>query len=446
MKLLSLVFLSLCLPLSAADRAALLICNHKYQHPDSFRPIPAAVADLTTMQKALLATGFAPGDIVGYCDLKSAEMKQVVVDFAKKYAGTPEVVVYISSHGLAAGTQNFLAGVDTDLDAGEKLKALRTRYGDNEGVFDLEKDKLTRELFGERFCPLSVIVDALDGMSADPEHCKIIVLDACRTEVGDIGKFSKAPLLEGLPEGFAPVEPPSGMSFGFAAKAGQPSISNEDQSTTTPSLFTGVFARRIQQPGTLEDIFREVRNTVETTSQQIAQRHPREKITKQSPFLNSDLRRPFAFVKGNMPRTKVVPEPALRPQALTRDERAQEAESKIFPELKPKVRSAIESGQTWTQHCEVGPGIWRPMCDFKLSQTIKGEWTMTSVAIDTNIARATLGLRNIRIKDEFWELESNWPDSGWVKVKLTRQADGSYRGWAYPHNLPAQESVWVRKK
>ena len=66
MKLLSLVLLSWCLPLSAAplaSRAALLICNHKYQHPESFRPIPAAVADLTTMQKALGATGFAPGDI-----------------------------------------------------------------------------------------------------------------------------------------------------------------------------------------------------------------------------------------------------------------------------------------------------------------------------------------------------------------------------------------------
>ena len=317
MKLLSLVFLSLCLPLSAADRAALLICNHKYQHPDSFRPIPAAVADLTTMQKALGATGFAPGDIADYYDLKSAEMKQVVTAFAKKYAGTPEVVVYISSHGLAAGTQNFLAGVDTDLNPGDKLKALRTLWGDNENVYELEKAKLARQLFGERCCPLSVIVEALEGMSTDPEHCKIIILDACRTEIGDIGQFSKAPLLAGLGEGFAPVEPPSGMSFGFAAKAGQPSISNEDLSTTTPSLFTGVFAQRIQQPGSLDEIFRDVRNTVETASQQIAQRHPRARITKQSPFLTSDLRRSFAFVKGIVPRAKVVA--GGTPQTATKD-------------------------------------------------------------------------------------------------------------------------------
>jgi uncharacterized caspase-like protein len=303
------------------QRAALLIGNHRYRNADSFRPIPAAVADLKVMAAALRATGFAAEHITVLVDQTSKQMKDAVAAFAKKYAGTPEVVVYFSSHGLAAGAQNFLAGVDTNLDPGEKLAGLKKTYGDDLVKFDAEKAKLTRQIFAERCCPLSSVMSALEAMSDDPLHCKIILLDACRTEVDDIAKFSveKAPLLQGLPEGFAAVEPPSGMFLGFAAKAGQASISNEDGSTTTPSLMTGFLAQRIQSPGTLDEIFRDVRNLVEPASLEVARRHPRANVTRQSPFPYQDLRRPFEFVKSIVPRPKPVPDeeaaPAVRPVA-----------------------------------------------------------------------------------------------------------------------------------
>jgi len=110
------------------QRAALLIGNHRYRNADSFRPIPAAVADLKVMASALRATGFAAEHITVLVDQTSKQMKDAVAALAKKYAGTPEVVVYFSSHGLAAGAQNFLAGVDTNLDPGEKLVGLKKMW------------------------------------------------------------------------------------------------------------------------------------------------------------------------------------------------------------------------------------------------------------------------------------------------------------------------------
>ena len=79
-------------PPAGPQRAALLIGNHLYQNPNSFRPIPAAVADLKVMKAALLATGFAAEDITVLADQTSKQMKDAVAAFARKYAGTPEVV------------------------------------------------------------------------------------------------------------------------------------------------------------------------------------------------------------------------------------------------------------------------------------------------------------------------------------------------------------------
>ena len=308
-----LLYLMLMVPLSAAERAALLIGNHRYQ-TDGFGAIPAAVADLRAMKESLLVTGFAAADIQSLPDATTAQMKEAVVAFAKKYAGKPEVVFYYSGHGVAVDGLNFLAGTDASLDPGQKLKALETAFADDPAELQRQKDQLIRTLTGKACLPLDTVSKTLLGMSTDRSHVRVILLDACRNkpELATKSFFAKAA------GGLAAVEPQSGLFIGFASGAGQVSISNEDESTNTPSLFTKYFAARMKEPGTIDEIFMDVLNKVEPESEAIAKRSG--VVLTQTPAKYGQLKRPFAFVKTvavlpGVPGPK--PENMVRPETPT---------------------------------------------------------------------------------------------------------------------------------
>ena len=456
--------LTLALPLSAAERAALLIGNHQFVHGKTFGPLPAAVADLKVMRESLLATGFAAQDVTPLSNQTAEQMKLAVTAFAQKYRGTPEVLVYVSSHGLAGGAQNFLAGVDANLDPGVLLEALKKLYGDDQTKLEAEKAKLTRKVMADRLCPLSHIITALDGMSADPQHCKIIILDACRNEVVDIEDYvAKSPLLQGLPEGFAPVEPPSGVFIGFAAKAGQLSIANEDLSTTTASLFTRHFAARIQRPGTLEDIFRDVRNLVEPESLAIAARHPKAGITKQSPFPYQDLRRPFSFVvgPGPAPRPPVPDDPALLAKLVAMEKKLAElqkeggASKAEADRLKAELAAMSVPSRAVPPESSAGlfdgPGIGKTTTvslpggvKLKLCGIPAGSFTMGSPAGEADRGSVEKQVR-VTLTKAFWMPATEFTQEQWQAVMdsyLTKSVMDSNPSKFKGADLPVETVSW----
>ena len=94
MKLLSLVFLSLCFPLMAAEKEALVIGCANY---DNITPLPLVATDMRDVASTLERLGF---HVTRVPDPGIDGFNTALLEFKKTAKGAQVVLVYYSGHGI----------------------------------------------------------------------------------------------------------------------------------------------------------------------------------------------------------------------------------------------------------------------------------------------------------------------------------------------------------
>ena len=301
----------------AQDRVALLLVNSAYPgKPDAPRKstqkpqlvrLDGVATDGSLMSDALKSTGFAV-DLRE--NLTTVQMKTAVQEFARKNAGKREVLFYFSGHGLNLDGENFLAGVDTELDTTEAEQDARTRFSGEElekEIAQLPSRVIARPVGGA--LPLQLVLANLDAMtpaSAAPEvarrHVRIVLIDACRDafprgEPGILRSKGISAVIKNPGLAAQAVKP--GMFIGFAALNGKVSFASK----SGPSLFTAALVERLLKPGRMVDVFKDARAGVEQALQKLREADPALEDAEQIPSYTDELRpdADFSFIPAVNP-------------------------------------------------------------------------------------------------------------------------------------------------
>jgi hypothetical protein len=139
-----LALVCLTVPVSSAERVALVIGNGKYVDANALANPPN---DARAVAKALTDIGF---DVAFGQDLNRTEMERLVGTFLRKAVSAKIALLFYAGHGLQVDGRNYLMPIDARLEAASDLSFQTIRLDD--------------------------IIDNL----SDPVRANIILLDACR--------------------------------------------------------------------------------------------------------------------------------------------------------------------------------------------------------------------------------------------------------------------------
>ena len=123
----SVLLLSCCLTVHAAERVALVIGNDAYLHA---RPLNAAVNDAAAVADTLRGLGF---DTTFASNTGLEQMLEALESLKVKAVGAKAAVVYYAGHGIESQGMNYLIPVDAKL---EKEIQLQTQSVNLNGILD----------------------------------------------------------------------------------------------------------------------------------------------------------------------------------------------------------------------------------------------------------------------------------------------------------------------
>jgi hypothetical protein len=213
---------------------ALLLSNWKYQH---LAPLVTPEADLSAMRRTLENLD-PPYQVTELANASTKGMEAAVGAFAKRHAGNPVVLVYVSGHGLQVGGVNYLTGVDVNLgEFSRRSEALRSAFP-AEDEYQAQLSRLQRSFAEEQMLSVDWMIARLGEMSpveAAHSHVKMIFIDACREpfpEESPVGLAEAKSVFAGkTAAGLAPVvvsERP-GIFVGLSAAANQEANQNDGE-------------------------------------------------------------------------------------------------------------------------------------------------------------------------------------------------------------------------
>ena len=201
-------------------RLALCIGNQDYE---ILPKLDYAVADATEMEKALKSLGF---DTMLGTNLDRAAMANILSVFNEKIEGYDAILVYYAGHGFQIDNYNILAPIDLNIHTGNK----EIRFN----AFPLQ--------------------DILEIMCDNPEQTKIVILDACRENLGYRGTFNT----------FAPISAPRGSIIAFSTSPGKYSKESKEAGH---GKYTEALLRYIELPRVeIETVFKRVRESLSADS------------------------------------------------------------------------------------------------------------------------------------------------------------------------------------
>lgn len=210
-------------------RLALCIGNQEYE---VLPKLTCAVADAISMEKALKELGF---DTLIGTNLNREDMANLIFEFQEKIEGYDAILVYYAGHGFQVENDNILAPIDLNVNARSGMVSYN--------AFPLQK--------------------LLEVMSDNPEQTKIVILDACRENLGYRGTFNT----------FAPISAPRGSIVAYSTSPGKYSRESDE---TGHGKYTDALLRYIALPRVeIETVFKKVREhlTLDTDGTQVPWEH-----------------------------------------------------------------------------------------------------------------------------------------------------------------------------
>lgn len=211
--------LSLCAPLCAADRVALVIGVDQYQELPAPAQLQVAVRDASLIANTLKSLP-APFSVSLLTNPNRESISLAFDSFIEEASNAECAVVYFAGHGIEFHGENYLLVKDTKFDAraDETVRRVKER---------LYFDSL----------PMQKVLDDLDETGA---KLKLVILDACRDNPIEIEGPNGTRSLAGSKSGLGRVTAPSGMLISYSADAGE---------QANDGLFTEILSRHIQMPG-----------------------------------------------------------------------------------------------------------------------------------------------------------------------------------------------------
>ena len=260
-------------------RVALVIGNSSYNE------VPRLVNpqnDAKAMSLILKKLGF---QVISVVDGTKKDIDIAIQNMAANLKGRQAVaMIYYAGHGLQHNWDNYIIPIDFK----------------NSSNIDLVKDAVN-------------LKNILDVFSQSKTRMNIIVLDACR----DNPFGSKL----GSNKGLAQVDAPINTYIAFATAPGNVAQDGDDRSGY--GLFTGFLIKELQQPATIEDVFKRVRLQVRKSSGGM-----------QIPWDSSSLENDFSFNDGK----KYTVQPNDFMKALA-DVKNKEEQTKLLAEQKKNEAS-----------------------------------------------------------------------------------------------------------
>ena len=208
-------------------RYALCIGNNDYQILDK---LSCAINDAKEIAEKLENLGF---DVETAFDLQYNQLCSTIVSISDKIKEYDAVLFYYAGHGFEVNNKNILAPID----------------------FNHRDDPKTAEY---RSFPIDDLLKLLEG---DVSKTKVVILDACRKELG----------IRGTGRDFAPMVAPQGSIIAFSTSPGQSSSEGE-----THGLYTESLLKYIDLPRkSIETVFKKVRTELaaKTNGTQIPWEH-----------------------------------------------------------------------------------------------------------------------------------------------------------------------------
>jgi uncharacterized caspase-like protein len=204
------VLVLVCQPASATKRVALVLGNSAYQNVTR---LPNPINDATAFAATLKAAGF---DVVdSRQDLKVADMRRALRDFADQARDADVAVIYYAGHGIEIGGTNYLIPTDATL----------------------ERDT---DVYDEAFS-LDRVLLAIEPA----RQLRLVIVDACRDNPF-AETMKRAAGTRSVSRGLARIEPTSSNTLvAFAAKAGLVALDGNSQN----SPYTASLIRHIATPG-----------------------------------------------------------------------------------------------------------------------------------------------------------------------------------------------------
>lgn len=144
------------------EKLALLVGNENYA---AGYQLGNPCDDKEAVERELAYAGWRAADIFGGCDLSSAQIREEIDKFSKRYMDSdrPFGFIYIAGHGVQISENTYFFGTDADFDIKKAVE--RYERSHDARLFDGTLD-IGREL-------LAVISDAMGGTL-------VIIIDACR--------------------------------------------------------------------------------------------------------------------------------------------------------------------------------------------------------------------------------------------------------------------------
>ena len=214
--------LMLAVPVSAAQRAALVIGNAAYAHaPRLANPLN----DAHDIADALERLGFA---VTRIDNADQTRMRRALQDFSRAASASEAALVFYAGHGIEVDSRNFLVPVDARLlsDA------------------DVEFEAVPLEL-------VSRAVERARGLA-------LVILDACR-ENPFAASMQRAGATRSIGRGLARIEPTGETLVAYAAKEG--TVAADGRGRNSP--YSAALLAHIEEPGLEVGLmFRKVRDAV----------------------------------------------------------------------------------------------------------------------------------------------------------------------------------------
>ncbi len=309
-------------------RVALVIGNSAYKYITP--ALPASANDANDMAAALMRLGF--NEIRVLPNLTTDKMSAAVTDFATNVVRKGDLAFfYYSGHGAQVNQENFLLGVDYELQSSDDFVARRAYR-------------------------MTTVRDALEASGA---AVRILVFDACRNSpVLKAGSKRIAPGLAALEGGG------EGTLIAFASADNQAALASDKDRN---SVFTReLLAALTANTGDVETLFKEVRRNVSAATN-----------GRQTPYLYRFFSSPV-YLRGAPATAAVPPDAEAEAWRLTKDSRNRadlEAFLAAFPsgphrtEARLTLEAVVEaesrsSGKTMLNPVTRAIYVWLPPARF----------------------------------------------------------------------------------
>ena len=231
---------------AAPDRVALVLGLGDYQ---TIEPLDNTRNDAAAMADTLSGIGF---DVTLALDATSAQLRQMLDDFAFRSETADLALIYYAGHGVEVQGENFLIPVDAD------LKSNR----------DVQRQSVS----------LSQLLTAVERA----RKMRIVILDSCRDNpLGDLIELQSTSVSSTTDEGrggggLAAADPDRGTLVAFAAKDGQVALDGEGDN----SPYATALMEKMVEPGLeISLMFRQVRDRVLEKTHNLQEPHTYGSLT-----------------------------------------------------------------------------------------------------------------------------------------------------------------------